>query len=89
MPLNTCNHKTQPNIITGLTATGSTQATATTLVHNSNSRFDAVANGTGAILPAPTIPDEITIYNNGTNALLIYPPFGGAIDGGASTIRRH
>ena len=88
MSLNTVNQKTKPTIITGLTATGATQATATTLVHNFNSRFDTVTSGAGAILPNPTIPDEIAIYNNGIYTLSIYPPVGGAINGGSLTPRR-
>jgi len=82
MAINTANHKAKPAIITGLTATGSIQANAFALVGNGNHEFTTVASGTGAILPSPALPSEIAIYNAGANALLVYPPVGGTINGG-------
>lgn len=74
-----------------LTAAGSTQAGATQLQLTSNSVFTTVAAGTGAILPPgiSTITDKlaagdwIRVINYGANALLVYPPTGGAISNGS------
>lgn len=67
-----------------LTATGSTQATALGLPSNVN-RFTTVAASTGTILPATAQPsDEFVVANSGANALLVYPPTGAAIAGGAA-----
>jgi len=67
-----------------LTALGSTQGTALTLPSNVN-RFTTVAASTGAIVPATAQPgDEYIVANSGANALLVYPPTGGAIAGGAT-----
>lgn len=67
------------SIANGLTAAGSTQGTAAALPADINV-FSTVAASTGAILPASLAPaDEITVANNGANALLVYPPVGAAI----------
>jgi hypothetical protein len=66
----------------GLTAAGSTQATAFTIGNDIN-QFTTVAAGTGAILPAGNAGDEITVWNGGANALLVYPPVGGQVGAGA------
>ena len=80
--LNTVNHPETPYLVTGLTATGSTQSTAFNLVNNALHEFTTVAASTGAILPVPEIPSVISIFNGGANALAIYPPSGGSINGG-------
>jgi hypothetical protein len=61
-----------------LTATGTTQATALALTSNF-SVFGTVGSNTGAILGPTGI---YLIINNGSNALLLYPPIGGNINGG-------
>lgn len=61
----------------GLTATGSTQATALTMVSNF-SNFTTVGSSTGAIISAR----QGTVINNGVSALTLYPPVGGNINGG-------
>lgn len=74
------------DVATGLTATGSTQATALALAANYN-LFTTVAASTGCVLPAITpVPglgvvagDEMMVFNNGANALLVYPPLGSQI----------
>lgn len=69
---------------TGLTATGATQGTAFLLIAET-SVFTTVAASTGARLPSPTdaiapgIGDSYAVFNNGANALLVYPPVGFAI----------
>ena len=70
----------QGTVASGLTATGSTQATALALGADLNA-FTTVASGAGCILPAMNPGDEITVYNGGANALLVYPPVGGQIKG--------
>jgi hypothetical protein len=70
----------QGTVAAALTATGSTQTTALPLGADNNN-FTTVAAGTGAILPAMNPGDDITVYNGGANALLIYPPVGGQIKG--------
>lgn len=65
-----------------LTATGTTQATAF-LLSSDLSVFATVASGTGCRLRDGGENDQYTIVNDGANALLIYPPLGGTINGGA------
>lgn len=64
-----------------LTATGSTQVTALVLTGN-YAVFGTVASSTGAILPAGNEP--FIVINGGVNALSMYPPVGGAINGGTA-----
>jgi hypothetical protein len=68
------------NVSTGLTATGSTQATALALPASINAISTAAAS-TGVILPSnATSGDEIEVYNGGANAVTVYPPVGGTIN---------
>lgn len=70
----------QGTVASALTALGASQATALPLGADNNA-FSTVAAGTGAILPQMNPGDDITVYNGGANALLIYPPVGGQIKG--------
>ena len=63
-----------------LTAAGTNQATALVLTSDLN-RFTTVAAGTGCILPSLNPGDGLEIFNGGANALSLYPPSGGAING--------
>jgi hypothetical protein len=76
-----------PKRWTGLAATGTNQATAFVLLDGGYHEFTTVGSGTGAVLPV-VMPwsREITISNNGANALLIYPPSGGTIDTAGSSV---
>jgi len=69
---------------TGLTAIGSTQANAFPLNNNTQNEFTTVGSGTGCILPMafPSPPSQISVFNAGSNALAVYPPLGGTINGG-------
>lgn len=69
----------QGTVANTLTATGTVQGNAFALPADVN-RFTTVAAGTGAILPAMNPGDEIVVFNGGANALLLYPPVGGAIN---------
>jgi predicted RecA/RadA family phage recombinase len=80
----TQNHKVRPILLTGLIATGSSQATAFRLLNNTLHEFTTVASSTGAILPVGSLPSEVTIFNDGASALTIYPPTGGSIDSGTA-----
>jgi hypothetical protein len=62
-----------------LTASGTNQGTAFALEADLN-RFTTVASGTGAILPTLLPGDSMEVFNDGSNALLLYPPSGGAIN---------
>ncbi len=65
--------------VTGLTATGTTQANALLLPGDVN-YFTTVGAGTGCILPPCNGGDGGSIFNGGVSALLVYPPVGGAIN---------
>jgi hypothetical protein len=70
----------QGTVASSLTATGTTQANALPLGADC-CNFTTVGAGTGCILPAMNPGDDITVFNGGANALLIYPPVGGQIKG--------
>lgn len=60
--------------INGITATGTTQATATQLIPGfAIVNIDTVAASTGVALPPCIAGTVIDIYNNGLNTLTIYP----------------
>ena len=63
------------DVVTGLTAAGSTQATALAISADLNV-FGTVASGTGAILTSSD-GARIIVRNGGANALLVYPPVSG------------
>ena len=67
------------DVASGLTATGTTQATAYAMTSDSN-EFTTVATGTGAILYAGVPGDSQTVYNAGANPLSVYPPVGSKIN---------
>jgi hypothetical protein len=65
---------------TGLSAAGATQATATAITADI-SVFGTVASGTGAILPGTNGASRYVVRNGGANALLVYAPVGGTMNG--------
>ncbi len=67
----------------GLTAAGTSNTNAYAMTKDV-SAFTTVASGSGAILSG-VIGQDQQIYNRGANALLVYPPFGAAIESGAAT----
>ena len=67
------------SVATGLTAAGSTQATALALTAAIN-EVTTVASGTGVALPLAAAGIEVSVVNAGANALAIYPASGGQID---------
>lgn len=70
----------QGTVANTLTALGTTQGNALMLGADINN-FTTVAAGTGAIAPAMNPGDDIIVRNGGANALLLYPPVGGVING--------
>lgn len=60
------------DVATGLTATGTNQATAYALTA-SISVFSTTASGTGALLPPCVGRPDFAILNSGANALTVYP----------------
>lgn len=76
-----------PNVVSGLTAAGSTQGTATAIpAGQDESVFTTVAASTGCIFPASGVGvgEEYVIANHGGNALSVYPPSGGKMGTGAT-----
>ena len=67
-------------VATGLTAAGTTQATALAITADHNI-FGTVASSSGARLVAANIADSQSVYNGGANALTVYPPTGAQING--------
>jgi len=63
---------------TGLSAAGTTQATATAITKQT-SEFTIVAAGSGAVLPPPEQGEFLCIANAAANALNLYPAIGQSI----------
>ena len=59
-------------VATGLTAAGTTLATALALKADTNI-LGTVSSGTGVSVPACEIGDSLEVYNGGANALKVYP----------------
>lgn len=70
--------------LSGLTALGSSQATAFPLLNLANHEFTTVASSTGAVLPTAKLADSVTVWNGGSNTLFVYPPLGGTVNGGST-----
>lgn len=66
------------DIGTGISAAGTTQATATVLTTDLNYITTCAANA-GVILPVGELAKTVTVFNNGANSLSVYPPVGGAL----------
>lgn len=72
----------------GVTAAGTTLATAT-LLTTPNSAVTTVAAGSGVRLPAtPTVSanDRLHVANHGANALAVYPPSGGRLSSNTANV---
>jgi hypothetical protein len=72
-----------PNVVTNLTAAGSTQGTALAIpLGQDSSILTTVAASTGVSLPGGAgvgIGEDYTVANHGANAVLVYPAVGGKI----------
>lgn len=71
------------SIASGLTAAGSTQATALQLTEDTNI-VGTTAASTGVLVPPMDPTDTVTVANFGANALSVYPPVGGKINNGSA-----
>jgi hypothetical protein len=80
--INTVGQKITPSVMTGLTAAGTSQATAFQLANNAEHEFTTVPGSAGCILPLAKLPSTVTVYNASINALGVYPPVGGTVAGG-------
>lgn len=83
MSTNTTNHRGR-RVVSGLTATGTNQATALPLLNGADHQFTTVGSSTGAMLPPARLADSIVVWNGGSNALSIYPPLGGVVNDGSA-----
>jgi hypothetical protein len=77
----TVNHRFR-SVLSGLTALGSSQATAFVLLNSADHQFTTVASSTGAILPPAKLPSSVTVFNGGADTLSVYPPVGGTVNAG-------
>lgn len=78
--LNTLTVASMTDVETGITATGTNQATAYEIT-TAKAAFSTVAANTGAVLDSDAAPgDTQMIYNGGANALRVYPPSGAQIN---------
>jgi hypothetical protein len=79
MSNNTTTHKGR-RVLSGLTALGSSQATAFPLLNGADHQFTTVAASTGAVLPAAKLADSVSVWNGGASTLSVYPPSGGKVN---------
>ena len=80
-----CDGNAYYSTTTSISAAGASQGTATAITADVNN-VTTVAAGTGIILTTTQTGSYITILNSGANALLVYPPVGGTIDGQATNL---
>lgn len=78
--------RVSPSLVTtGIAAAGTAYNTATALVSDFNVVASASGSSTGVSLPAATIPQlygrVVSIYNDTSTLLQVYPQAGGTIDG--------
>lgn len=72
------------DVLTGQSASNITQATATAIIADITV-FSTVASTGAAILPANAGAADILVMNGqSTNALVVFPPIGGTINGGSA-----
>ncbi len=69
-----------------VTAAGATQGTATALTSALNVVTTCTEAACGVILPVNDIGDSITVCNATSSNLRVYPPVGGAFNGGTANI---
>lgn len=67
--------------LSGQTATGNGQTTAFALANGFFQQFSSVPSGTGVILPVGQLPQTTAVANGDVNALSVYPPVGGTVNG--------
>lgn len=70
----------QLDVTRGISAAGTTQATATLLI-SGVSVLGTVASGSGVLLQTGGVGTTQIVYNGGANAVNVYPPIGLKING--------
>jgi len=68
------------SVVTGISAAGTTQGTATVLARKQFTSVTTVASGTGVLAPSLVENDVLYVVNNGANILLVYPAVGTTIN---------
>lgn len=71
------------DVLTGQSASNTTQATATAITADVTV-FSTVVSTGAAILPAGGAADILVMNGQATNALVVFPPIGGTINGGSA-----
>jgi glutamate-1-semialdehyde aminotransferase len=71
------------DVLTGQTANNTTQATATAITADVTV-FSTVASTGAAILPTGGAADILVMNGQASNALVVFPPIGGTINGGSA-----
>ena len=71
------------DVLTGQTASTTTQATATAITADITV-FSTVASTGAVILPSGGAADILIMNGQATNALIVFPPIGGTINGGSA-----
>ena len=71
------------DVATALTASTTTQATATAITADI-SVFTTVASTGAVILPSGGAADILIMNGQATNALIVFPPIGGTINSGSA-----
>jgi len=73
------------SVVTGITAgTTQTQAGATALTGAINVVGTVGTTSDGVILPVAEVGDSVFVRNAGANTAKVYPPVGGAVNGGTA-----
>lgn len=71
-------------VTSGLTATGSSSQANSLAIYSSINVVSTTAANTGVRLPSGSAGDEMVVANNGASTLTVYPPVGGALNGGSA-----
>lgn len=73
------------SVVTGIIAgTTQTQAGATALTGAVNVIGTVGTTSDGVILPVAEVGDSVFVRNGGANTAKVYPPLGGAVNGGTA-----
>lgn len=68
----------------GVTAAGSSSQANSYAIQYSNTYVSTAGANSGVRLPVASPGDEFFIFNGGASTMHIYPPVGGAVNGGST-----
>lgn len=74
-------------LVTGLTSTGSTSQANSLAVYSEINVVTTTGANTGVRLPSLSAGDTMMIVNLGASTLFVYPPVGGALNGGSANAK--